>query len=364
MTTTTTDMRMRTTEQRAEAFSQRLLGMMNEAAVTLMLSIGHRTGLFDAMADLPPSTPTQIADAANLSERYVREWLGAMVTGRIVDHDHDSNTYWLPDAHAQFLTRSADANMAGTMQWFSVLGSVETDVVQAFVDGKGVHYEKFPRFHEVMAAESEQTVIAGLFDHIIPLVPGMNAMLTDGVDVADVGCGRGGALIAMAQRYPKSRFVGVDFSKEAIDEANRVVKQKGLSNITFEVHDATTWDRPESFDVIFTFDAIHDQMRPDLVLENIHRSLRPGGMYMRQDIAACSHVHGNVDAPLAPFIYTISCMHCMSVSLANDGMGLGAAWGKELALQMLADAGFDDVDVQSLDHDIMNYYYICPKRNG
>jgi hypothetical protein len=95
------------------------------------------------------------------------------------------------------------------------------------------------------------------------------------------------------------------------------------------------------------------------VLANIRRALRPDGLFLMQDIAASTHVHGNLQHPVGAFIYTISCMHCMSVSLAGGGPGLGAAWGKELALEMLADAGFDCVDVKQLPHDIMNYYYLA-----
>lgn len=362
MTAIKTDERMMTPEQRADAFGERLGNMMNEAALALMTSIGHRTGLFDVMAKMPPSTSEQIAAKANLSERYVREWLGAMTTGRIVGHDHDGGTYWLPEAHAQFLTREATPmNIAQSMQWFAVLGAVEDHVVQAFRDGKGVPYDVYPRFHEVMAAESDQTVIAGLFDHILPLVPGIVDRLERGIDVVDVGCGVGRAVMAMAERYPNSRFTGVDFFEPAIEEARKQAAERGLTNVTFDLHDATTWDRPEQFDLVVTFDAIHDQMRPDLVLENINRALRPGGVYMMQDIGGCSCHHDNLKTPMAPFIYTISCMHCMSVSLANGGMGLGAAWGKQLATQMLEDAGFNSVSIRELEHDAMNYYYICPK---
>ena len=140
----------------------------------------------------------------------------------------------------------------------------------------------------------------------------------------------------------------------ARDQAER----KGLSNVKFEVCDAAKLPYRESFDLVFTFDAVHDQADPARVLANIRRALRPGGVYLMQDIAGSSCVHLNIGAPLGPFTYTISCMHCMSVSLANDGAGLGAAWGKEKALEMLGEAGFGYVRVEQLPHDILNYYYI------
>ncbi len=94
-------------QQKAEAFAERLLDLINGGAITLMTSIGHQTGLFDAMAGLEPSTSWEIAAAANLNERYVREWLGPMVVGGIVEHDPEAGTYWLPQEHAAFLTRAA-----------------------------------------------------------------------------------------------------------------------------------------------------------------------------------------------------------------------------------------------------------------
>jgi cyclopropane fatty-acyl-phospholipid synthase-like methyltransferase len=178
-------------------------------------------------------------------------------------------------------------------------------------------------------------------------------------DVLDVGCGRGHAMIRLAQTYPNSRFFGFDFSEEAIAAARAEVVTLGLANIHFQVKDAATLAEENQYDLIFTFDAVHDQARPDRVLGNIHRALKPGGIYFMQDIAGSSHVHHNFDHPLAPFLYTISTMHCMTVSLAQGGEGLGTMWGQEKAMEMLAEAGFTNVVVEQPEHDPMNYYYIC-----
>jgi ubiquinone/menaquinone biosynthesis C-methylase UbiE len=348
---------------KAEAFAGSMVGVMNGAAVALMTSIGHRTGLFDVMAGLPPSTSRQIATAAKLSERYVREWLGAMATGGVVEYDPAADAYSLPPEHAAFLTRAASPNnLAVTTQFVAVLGAVEDEVVDAFRHGKGVPYSSFKRFHPVMAEESDQTSVAGLEQHILPLVPGLPGRLAEGIDVLDVGCGSGHALLKMAELYPASRFVGYDFSAEAITAANDLARRRGLGNARFEVRDAARMDEPRRFDLVTAFDAIHDQADPAGVLRNVARALRPGGVFLMQDIKAHSHVHGNADQPLIPFIYTISCMHCMSVSLACNGAGLGAAWGKELATKMLAEAGFTAVTVETLPHDVLNYYYVA--RNG
>jgi ubiquinone/menaquinone biosynthesis C-methylase UbiE len=210
-----------------------------------------------------------------------------------------------------------------------------------------------------MASESALTVVAGLDDHILPIIPAIESKLEKGIKVADVGCGSGLALMHLAERFPNSHFTGLDFSNEAIGNARGIAEKRGLHNVEFLVQDAAKWQVREEFDLLFTFDAIHDQARPDIVLENIYHALRPGGIYLMQDIGASSHVQNNTLHPLGPTIYTISCMHCMSVSLADGGMGLGAAWGKEKAMEMLADAGFTNVEVKQLPHDILNNYYVC-----
>lgn len=346
-----------------DAFAARMIDMLNGAAVTLMTSVGHRTGLFDAMAILPASTADEIARAARLNERYVREWLGAMVTGGIVRFDPAGGRYWLPPEHAALLTRaSSQGNFGVSAQWIALLGSVETDIVNAFTHGRGVPYAAYgPRFHDVMAEESGQTVLAALHSHIVPLMPDLHQRLTDGLDVLDVGCGKGLALIELASRYPRSAFTGVDLSPDAIAAGRAEAQKRGVTNVTLTVGDAATFGVPASFDHIFAFDAIHDQSRPAAVLANIHRVLRRHGTFLMQEIKARTALADNIGAPLAPFIYTVSCMHCMSVSLANGGPGLGAAWGREQAVSMLKAAGFARIRVESLPHDLINDYYLTSR---
>lgn len=349
-------------QTKAETFAENLLGILNSGALAIMTSIGHRTELFDTMAELPPSTSQQIADAAGLNERYVREWLGAMVTGRFVHYNPADQTYSLPAEHAACLTRSAGSdNIAPFTQYIPLLGSVEDQIINCFYQGGGVPYSEYKRFHEVMAEDSGQTVVNSLFDHVLPLIPGLTEALERGIDVLDVGCGSGRALNTLAQAFPNSRFVGYDFSAEAIANAAAQAQHLHLSNIDFQVRDAATLDERDRYDFITTFDAIHDQAKPDIVLRNIYAALRPHGTYLMQDIHAATDVGGNMEHPAAPLLYTISCMHCMSVSLAYGGMGLGAMWGREKALQLLADAGFTRVDIKRLAHDFQNDYYILQK---
>lgn len=352
-------------EGKAEAFADRLVNALNEGALCLMTSIGHRTGLFDTMAKLPPSTSDAIAERARLNERYVREWLGTMTTSGVVEHNQEDQTYSLPEEHASFLTRDATPeNIAVFAQYIPLLGTVEDDIVHCFKEGGGVPYSRYTRFHEVMAEDSGQTVLSSLIEHIIPLLPNYEQKLEQGIRVLDVGCGSGRAMNLLAKKYPNSEFVGIDLSIEAINRAAREAREKGLNNIKFIAKDLTRFDEDansEQFDLVTTFDAVHDQAKPLAVLKGIFRSLKADGVYLMQDIHGSSHVHNNSDHPIGPLLYTISCMHCMTVSLAQGGDGLGAMWGQEKAKELLTEAGFGNIQIHQLDHDFQNDYYIIQK---
>lgn len=345
-------------------FDEWFVTAINGGALMLMVSIGHRTGLFDTMSNLDWTNSEHLAKKAGLNERYVREWLGAMATGGVVQVDESEN-YRLPEEYAAFLTRDTDKeNLAAFAQYISVLGNVEDDIIKCFYEGGGVPYEKYPRFHEVMAEDSGMTVLDALEDHILPLVPGLKNKLEAGISVIDLGCGRGRALMKMAEMFPNSSFKGIDLSEEAINWARNEVSERKLDNIDFEIKDASNFDQkadPEAYDFVTTFDAIHDQAKPLSVLKGIHKTLKPGGIYLMQDIHSEGHVHKNMDHPLGPLLYTISCMHCMSVSLAQGGDGLGAMWGREKAKELLTKAGFNDIKIHRLEHDIQNDYYVMKR---
>jgi cyclopropane fatty-acyl-phospholipid synthase-like methyltransferase len=238
---------------------------------------------------------------------------------------------------------------------------VEDDVVACFRHGGGVAYERYGRFHEVMAEDSGQTVLPCLFDSILPLAPGLIDRLDRGIDVLDLGCGRGLALMEMAKRCPASRFLGYDLSAEAINWAQAHAAELGLENVRFEQRDLTDFHRTadsESHDLVTTFDAIHDQAKPLNLLRGIHKSLRRGGIYLAQDIHASSHHHDDRDHPMGTLLYTISAMHCMTVSLSQGGEGLGTMWGRERARAYFKDAGFTHAEVHQLPHDIQNDYWV------
>ncbi|MDI3312764.1 MAG: methyltransferase domain-containing protein [Mycobacterium sp.] len=354
----------RATEENTDQFVARMAGAIDSACVTVLVSIGHQTGLFDTLAELPPATSAQIAQAAGLNERYVREWLGGAAAGGIVDYDPARGTYVLPEHRAAVLTRAAGPkNLARMAQMIPMMGEVEQKIITCFRNGGGLPYTEYPRFHAMMAEQSGAVFDAVLIDEILPLADDLPQRLRAGLDVADFACGSGHAVNVMAQEFPASRFTGVDFSEEAVAAAAAEATRLGLANARFERRDLAELDRAEAYDLITVFDAIHDQAQPARVLANIHRALRPGGVFLMADIKASSRLEDNIGLPFSPFLYTISTMHCMTVSLAHGGAGLGTVWGQQLALSMLEEAGFAGVRTAEVEDDPLNIYYIAHKHS-
>jgi SAM-dependent methyltransferase len=251
---------------RVEAFAGRLFELYTGGLLTFLVDIGHRTGLFAAAA-AGPATSAELAGRADLQERYVREWLGAMVTGGILEHDPAAGTYRLPAEHAACLTGPGSANLAPLSRLDTHLAKHVDAVARAFREGGGVPYAEYrPEFTDVMDA-----------------------------------IGRG------------------------------------------------------------AFDAVHDQVAPAAVLERIHAALAPGGTFVMVEPRTSSDLAGNLGNPVAPLLYSVSTLHCLTVSLAGGGAGLGAAWGEELARSMLADAGFVDVAVHEAPGDPLNAVFVATR---
>ncbi|HKQ22072.1 MAG TPA: class I SAM-dependent methyltransferase [Nitrososphaeraceae archaeon] len=347
---------------KAEEFASKMFQFLNSGMLSLMISIGYKTGLFDIIAQLKPSTSQEISQATKLNERYIREWLGAMVTGNIIEYDSLTEKYSLPKEHSAFLTRKSGIdNLAVLAQYVSLMGNVEDKIVECFRNGGGLPYSEYPKFQQLQAEETARIFDSKLTNQILPLIPEILDRLNDGIKLLDIGCGRGRAINLMGKKFPRSEFTGCDISHEGISSAKEEAKNMGLTNVQFEIKDALLVEELGKFDLITAFDTIHDQVQPTKVLKAINASLNNDGFFLMQDIAASSKVEKNIDSLLAPTLYTISTMHCMSVSLAFDGEGLGTMWGKELAVNKLIEARFKDIKVMNVEGDIMNYYYVSRK---
>lgn len=348
-------------EAQVEAFTEELFGHFTSSFITLMVDIGHRTGLFDALSEGPATSPA-LAARAGLQERYVREWLSAIVTARIAEYESTSEEYTLPAEHAACLCGDTALNVAPLGLLSGLLAQHIEPVAHAFRHGGGVPYSEYrPGFTDVMDGLGRATYDALLVDTIVPLAGPLATRLEEGVHVVDVGCGTGHTTNLLARAYPNSTFVGYDIAVDAIERARREGAEYGLDNVTFEVRDVAQLPADPPIEAVFAFDAIHDQADPAGVLERIQHALVPGGTLVMFDIRASSHLENNLENPIAPMLYGISTLHCMTISLADGGPGLGTVWGQELALRMLGEAGFVDTEVHEVPFDPFDSVYICHK---
>jgi 2-polyprenyl-3-methyl-5-hydroxy-6-metoxy-1,4-benzoquinol methylase len=356
-----------------KSFSDRMIDILNFGALNLAMAIGYRTHLFDVMDALDtPQTAEVIADRAGLSRRYVREWLGVMVTGGVValSRGEDGETrFFLPGDHGDLITRrSGDSNLGVYTQEMPLLTMCAMEsVIRGFTTGEGVTYDQYPKFQAFMSELANAKHRQVLLDKFLPSIDDGRLVerLRTGIRVCDLGCAEGVALILMASAFPQSRFVGIDISKEAIEVAQQTAKRRRIDNIDFITMDAASLDDntafAASFDYVTAFDAIHDQTRPLDVLRGIHNILTPGGIFSMVDIAARTDLADNMAHPMGPFLYTVSLMHCMPVGLVDGGPGLGMMWGRERAVEMLNEAGFQHVEVIEIPDDPFNLHFFSRK---
>ncbi len=347
-------------QEKAAAFGGQLMGAVNGGMLALMIDVGHRTGLFEAAAQGPASSEG-LAGRAGLSERHVREWLGAMVSGGVFEYEPDGKVYTLPPEHALSLTGKHAGNMAPMAQFVGFLGKHLEAVGETFRNGGGVPYSVYrPEFTELMASCSSIAQDEHLIDGFIGSDAEIRQRMTAGANVADIGCGAGHAINLMAQAFPASTFTGYDIAEDAIATARAEAQSMGLGNANFELQDVATLDGAQ-FDVVTVFDAIHDQAQPQTVLNNIARLLTDDGIFLMIDFNASSNLEENLENPMATLGYTVSTLHCMQVSLADDGAGLGAMWGDQIARRMLAEAGFKNISRSTIESDPLNAIYVCRK---
>lgn len=348
-------------QARAEEFAGRLFDMYTGGLLTSLIDIGYRTGLFEAAAR-GPATSAGLAERAGLQERYVREWLAALTTGGIIEYDAEARTFTLPPEHAASLTGGGAANLAPSSQLVVLLAEHVDGVTRAFREGGGVPYERFrPRFTDAMDGLGRGTYDEALIDGFLPVAGDLTAHLARGIRVADLGCGTGHVVNLMARAFPASTFVGYDLSAEAIDRARAEAASMGLTNARFEVCDVASLPAVSAFEAVFAVDAIHDQAAPATVLRRAYEALTPGGVFFMVDVNGASDLEADKENPFAPMMYAVSTLHCMTVSLAAGGAGLGTMWGRALAERMLAEAGFLDITVHDAPSDPIDLIYLAYK---
>ena len=330
---------------KAGAFMNRVVGDLAGAVASTMCTIGDRLGLFKALAGLGPATSAELAAASGHSERYVREWLSALASAGYLEYDPESRCFTLPPEHAPVLAQEGGPMfMGGVYQHLPGLFGVLDPLAEAFRHGGGVAQGSYDDdFREGM-----ERISAGWFDNFlvqywINAVPGVKARLECGAHVADVGCGSGRALINLARAFPNSHFVGYDVFGPAVERANANAEAAGVADrLRFERHDATE-GLPGRYDLITTFDVIHDIAKPLEVLRGFRQALLPSGTYLMLEIKCSDRLEENA-GPFGAILYGTSVLYCTPTSLANGGEGLGTMGMPESKVRALcAEAGFSSV---------------------
>ncbi|XP_071080032.1 S-adenosylmethionine-dependent methyltransferase Rv2258c-like [Haliotis cracherodii] len=347
----------------AEKWAERLLEYSSGATATLCLAVGHEVGIFKVMSDAEDSITSQdIADKANLKERYVREWLGCMTACEAVEvTGDDPPKYYIPESHKQFLrtigiSSSLFANYA-----------TRYDAVKACFhkDGpSGVGHENFPGIFSVF---NEMRVVSqkkNMEDELLPAISELLPKLESGIDIAEIGCGTGILSRSLAEKFPNSRVHGSDISDQALSMAREGSAAKNLENVTFEKVDIC--NIPDTmvakFDLIVCFDVIHDLNDPEKALKEIRRALKDGGYFVMADIHTKKERTDIVGDMGACSLYGMSTFLCLPASLEqNGGIGLGAAWSRELAGELIKNAGLKLIRVNPSKQSSCLFYHVCVK---
>ncbi|MGH8971699.1 MAG: methyltransferase domain-containing protein [Acidimicrobiia bacterium] len=345
-------------EKKAEEFVGRVLTDTSAAMITTLCALGDRLGLFRDLADNGPATSAQLAERAGINERYAREWLSALAATGYLTYDPATGVFTLPAEHVPALAQEAGPYFfGGVHQMLTGISGALDPLVEAFRSGGGVPQSRYGAdWWDGMERFTAAWVENLLVQEWVPLVPDVKAKLEAGATVADVGCGRGRALVKLAQTFPNSTFVGYDVFGPSVEAATAKTKAAGVDDrVRFEERDVSG-GLPERFDVIWTLDVIHDAVDPVGVLRAIRDALTDDGIYLCLDINCSDKLEENA-GPLGAMFLSFSVLYCMTTSLAHDGAGLGTVGLHEPKLRELAaEAGFGAVRRVEMENPFNNLY--------
>jgi SAM-dependent methyltransferase len=352
MTTTQVD------EKKAEEFVGRVLADTSAAMITTLCALGDRLGLFEDLAERGAATSAAFAERTGINERYAQEWLSALAAAGYLTYEPATRTFTLPPEHVPALAQEAGPYFfGGVHQMLTGIGAALTPLTEAFRAGGGVDQSVYGTdWWDGMERFTAAWVENLLVQEWVPLVPDVRAKLEAGARVADVGCGRGRALVKLAQTYPNSTFVGYDIFGPSVEGATAKAKGAGVDDrVRFEQRDVSA-GLPERFDVIWTLDVIHDAVDPLGVLRAIREALADDGVYLCLDMNCSDKLEENA-GPLGAMFLSFSVLYCMTTSLAHGGAGLGTVGLHEPKLKELATtAGFGGVRRVEMENPFNNLY--------
>ncbi|MDG2048778.1 MAG: methyltransferase domain-containing protein [Myxococcota bacterium] len=346
-------------KQKMRAFMGQFMEMTTGAAVMGVVAVADRIGLFREMAGEAPANLDHWVGVTGLQPRYLEEILSTLAAAGVVAFDAELGLFSLPDEQAACLADEASPYcLVGWTQMIPALYGAIPGVARAAREGGGVAFADFgPDMVEGIARANGPGIRVLLTRKWLPVMDDVVARLEEGIRVADVGCGGGEAVFAMAKAYPASTIVGYDIDSHSIQLARSRAQSHQLSNVRFEQCSAEEIPIDAEFDLVTTFDVIHDLVEPIAVLQRIRESLSSGGTYLMVEPVAGDDLSENLH-PAGALTYAMSTLHCMTQSLAHGGAGLGAAWGPRRAEMHCAEAGFSQFERLEVDNSFNAFYRV------
>lgn len=332
-------------EGKLQQFLGQMLGDLGGAASVALVRMGDALGLYRTLRDRGAMTSGELADAAHVDERYLREWLAHQAASNYLSYDPASRRFTLPPEQAMvFAIEDSPVYMMGAFD--SIVAQIENQpkVQQAFQHGGGVAWgDQAGCLFCATARFFRPGYQANLVQHWLPALDGVAAKLERGAVVADVGCGYGWSTVLMAQAFPRSRFVGYDFHQGSIDQAGVHATEHAVADRTrFEVAKAKEFPG-SGFDLVTCFDCLHDMGDPAGCAAHVARSLKPDGSWMIVEPMAKDRLEDNLN-PVGRLFYAASTMICVPTSLAQEvGAGLGAQAGETRLREAITQGGFASV---------------------
>lgn len=347
--------------ERIASFLDRFVGYASGATTIGLLAVADRAGLLTWLGEHHSGTAADIAAGTDLKRRYVEEILSGLAAAGAIEYEPDSETFTMPPEHALFLSDSSSPYfMGGWMDMIPAFLTQVDGVARAARDGGGVGFEEFGEaaIRGIDRGNSPSQSVF-LVRRWLPAVAGLVERLTQGIRVADVGCGSGTAAIEIAAAFPESRVIGFDVSEESL----RVARDRGGStpNVAFEKYPVEAIPTDPPFGLVTAFDVIHDLADPLAGLTRVREALAPDGVFLMMEPNVSSRLEENLGDDRAALIYGVSALHCMTQSLAVGGAGLGAAWGGERAEDYARRAGFSSfLPLEDITNKFSAFYLLEP----
>ncbi len=346
--------------ERIAAFLERFVGYTSGATTIALLAVADRSGLLSWLGEHGSGTAAEIAVAAGLERPYVQEVLSGLAAAGSVEYDPATETFSIPPEHALFLSEPDSPYYMGG--WFDMIPELMKQVdgvANAARNGGGVGSDEFgPEMTRGIDRANTPSQKVFLTNRWLAAVPGLIDRLETGIRVADIGCGSGSAALLMAQAFPESEVTGFDISAEALQRARS--RAGSLGNLVFEESPADSIPLQPPFQLITAFDVIHDLADPGAGLERIRSALSPDGVFLMMEPNLSSRLEDNMH-DIGALIYGMSALHCMTQSLAADGEGLGAAWGRERAEDYARKAGFSTFEpLGGITNKFSAFYLLQP----